>query len=377
MGNMGTMGTMGRRVKYLLQVLFIVALIYMMDTHIPKPLPVANGSYSAKTVIITGANAGVGYETSRQLAVNYGMQVIMGCRSETKCNNAANTINAEIASSKSNGSVTPLLIDLANLDSVKSFASQLEDRKVDILFNNAGYSPESNIPVNSYGLDPSFTSMHLAHFFLTEQIAAKNPKLRAVTTSSETHHMCAIPFAYVPSFILHNLPSKIRSELLPQRPGCIDEEYLHTGIGSATDGAAYFQAKIANVMHSLEIPKHHPGVTSIAIDLGWVGTNIIPVKGIGSLTPTNLGWMRSASVGVKPVLHAILTNNDELTNSLEKGRQLSSSGIMMNVFGQAEEAFTYNWWKDGANGNLSTDRMTALSEKLWQKSEELLKINGY
>jgi len=172
---------------------------------------------------------------------------------------------------------------LANLDSVKSFASQLEDRKVDILFNNAGYSPESNIPVNSYGLDPSFTSMHLAHFFLTEQIAAKNPKLRVVTTSSETHHMCAIPFAYVPSFILHNLPSKIRSELLPQRPGCIDEEYLHTGIGSATDGAAYFQAKIANVMHSLEIPKHHPGVTSIAIDLGWVGTNIIPVKGIGSL----------------------------------------------------------------------------------------------
>ena len=87
--------------------------------------------------------------------------------------------------------------------------------------------------------------------------------------------------------------------------------------------------------------------------------------------------MRSASVGVIPVLHAVLTNNDELTNSLEKGRQLSSSGIMMNVFGQAEEAFTCNWWKDGANGNLSIDRMTVLSEKLWKKSEELLKINGY
>lgn len=265
-----------RRAKYLLHIASIVAIVYFLDTRLPKPLPsVANNeSYTLKTVVVTGANAGMGYETSRQLAVKYGVQVIMGCRSEAKCNNAANAINAEIASTKSNGSATPLLIDLSNLDSVKSFASQLEDTSVDVVFNNAGYVPDQNLPVNSYGLDPSFTSMHLSHFYLTEQLLNLNPKLRMVNTSSGTHHTCAIPYAYIPSFLWNSIPPTFWKMLLPQNPGCIDDDYLQNGIRSKTDGAAYIQAKLANVMHAVELPRRHPGVTSIAIDLAWVGTTI-------------------------------------------------------------------------------------------------------
>eukprot|EP00571_Detonula_confervacea_P006914 CAMPEP_0172317922 /NCGR_PEP_ID=MMETSP1058-20130122/33295_1 /TAXON_ID=83371 /ORGANISM="Detonula confervacea, Strain CCMP 353" /LENGTH=347 /DNA_ID=CAMNT_0013032609 /DNA_START=367 /DNA_END=1410 /DNA_ORIENTATION=- len=347
----------------------MVALVYMIDSYIPKPLPVANESHSAKTVVITGANSGVGYETSSQLAVKYGVQVIMGCRSEVKCANAANTINAEIASAKSNGSVTPLLIDLSNLESVKLFASQLESRRVDVLFNNAGYAPSEHIPVNSYGLDPSFTSMHLSHFFLSERLLKSNPNLRVVNTSSGTHHFCAIPFAYMPSLIQNLFP-------LPQNPGCIDEDYLRNGIRSETDQAAYIQAKLANVMHAVEIPRRHPHASSIAIDLGWVGTNIQPFMK-GHLTPTSLGWMRSASVGISPMLHAILTSNEELLDNLEDGRKRKDSGIVMNVFNRPEEAFSYPWWKDGTHANLSREQMMKWGEKLWEESTNLLQINGY
>ncbi|KAL7535417.1 hypothetical protein ACHAXR_006479 [Thalassiosira sp. AJA248-18] len=293
----------------------------------------------------------------------------MGCRSEIKCNNAVNAINAEIASAKSNGSVTPLLIDLSNLTSVKKFASQLKQRRVDILFNNAGFAPGANIPVNSYGLDPSFTSMHLAHFYLTEQMLKSNPKLRVVNTASGTHHLCAIPFA-VP------FAPYILDAMSLQNPGCIDDDYLERGIVSETDGAAYIQAKLANIMHAVEIPRRHPHATSVAIDLGWVGTSIIPLM-TGSLTPTSLGLMRSANVGVAPVIHGILASNEELMEDLESGRKWKDSGIIMNMFGRPEEAFSYPWWKNGDNGNLSRDRMMNMGEKLWEKSVELLKINRY
>ena len=49
--------------------------------------------------MVTGANAGIGYEASRWLAVDYGARMIMGCRCRStkgKCDGAAATINAEL-----------------------------------------------------------------------------------------------------------------------------------------------------------------------------------------------------------------------------------------------------------------------------------------
>ena len=254
-----------RRAKNLLHFISLILLVYVLDVYVTKPLPVPNESYENKTIVITGSNAGVGYETARQLAVDYGMNVIMGCRSEAKCNNAADSIKNEIVLAKSSGDVTPYIIDLSNLDSVETFSSQIqiEGRQIDVLFNNAGYVPGVGQPVNEYGLDPAFTSMHLAHFYLTELLLKENPNMRVVNTSSGTHHMCAMPFG-----------RSIALRVIREHPGCLNEKYLKTGIRSETDEAAYYQSKIANVMHVVEIPRNHPQATAVAIDLGWVGTSI-------------------------------------------------------------------------------------------------------
>jgi hypothetical protein len=210
------------------------------------------------------------------------------------------------------------------------------------------------------GLDPSFTSMHLSHFLLTEELLRKNPSMRVVNTSSGTHHICAMPFAFFPMSLLDKFPPE-------HHPGCLDELFLANKIRTETDSTAYIQAKIANVMHVVEIPRHHKQSTAVAIDLGWVGTNIQPFMG-GILSPTNLGWMRSASVGVLPVLHAILSSEKELIEGVN--RQWNDGGIMMNVFGRTEEAFTYPWWSDSVN--LGRRRMLELSRGLWNVSKSLI-----
>lgn len=304
----------------------------------------------------------------------------MACRSAEKCNNAANSINAELASSKSKGSVTPELIDLADLNSVKSFASKLEGKRVNVLFNNAGYVPVPNTPANEYGLDPSFSSMHLAHFLLTEELLRKNPDMRVVNTSSGTHHLCAIPFSYAPPYILGKISPngaigvylKIKGVYeLPRNPGCVTGDYLSEGIRSPTSGASYIQAKLANVMHAVATPRRHPRASAVVIDLGWVGTNIQPFLRLAS----NLGWTRSAKVGVLPAMHAILTSNAELTNELNEGKMDRIwGGFVVNVFGMPEQAFSYHWWKNGANANLSRGQMIKWSEKLWDESAKLLEI---
>jgi hypothetical protein len=86
--------------RCLLHLLSLILVSYLLDDIVPKslPAPVIN-SYSGRTVVVTGANAGIGYEASRWLAVDYGARMIMGCRCRStkgKCDGAAATINAEL-----------------------------------------------------------------------------------------------------------------------------------------------------------------------------------------------------------------------------------------------------------------------------------------
>jgi len=343
-----------RSMGQLVHVAALIALVYAMDAYLIKPLPAVSEISTTQTIFITGANSGVGFETARQLVVNYGLNVILGCRSPAKCNAAVNAINANA----NEGSASSLLIDLSNFDSVKQAAAQLSERKVDVLYNNAGFAPDLGSPVNEYLLDPSFTAMHLSHYLLTELLLQGNPSLRVVNTSSGTHHLCAIPFAYLPENLLH---------LIEWNPGCVDEQFLQLGIRTPTDSGAYFQAKIANIMHAISIPHNHPQATSVAIDLGWVGTSIQPWMKL-SISPTSMKLMRDTQTGVLPAMHAILSSNEELLNGHGENRKWNDGGIIMNTMGKTEEPYNMSWW----TGNLSREKMFELGHKLWVTSERTI-----
>ncbi len=87
-----------------------------------------------KTVLITGANKGIGFETARQLA-QLGCFVYLGSRDKDNGNEAIQKLSAMGITN-----VETLVIDVADLNSVRQARQELESKisSLDILINNAG-----------------------------------------------------------------------------------------------------------------------------------------------------------------------------------------------------------------------------------------------
>jgi hypothetical protein len=90
--------------------------------------------------------------------------------------------------------------------------------------------------------------------------------------------------------------------------------------------------------------------------------------------------MRSARIGIHPVLIAILSSESELSKNLDVGRNLNDAGISLDSFGRSTEAFTAGWWwRDyGGDGNdMSRNGMVRLGERLWDESVKVLQRHGH
>jgi retinol dehydrogenase-13 len=90
---------------------------------------------NGKTVIITGANAGIGKETARELAKR-GATVILACKDLLKAERAA----AYIRKDTENNKVTVKVVDVSSLTSIRKFVEDVKKTVPDvhILINNAG-----------------------------------------------------------------------------------------------------------------------------------------------------------------------------------------------------------------------------------------------
>ena len=99
-----------------------------------------------KTVLITGANKGIGFETAKQLA-QLGYFVYLGSRDKIKGLDAVNKLKGMGIST-----VNSIEIDVTNIDSVKQARHELESNveSLDVLINNAGISGER--PQNASGI---------------------------------------------------------------------------------------------------------------------------------------------------------------------------------------------------------------------------------
>eukprot|EP00980_Cylindrotheca_fusiformis_P017326 scaffold5380_cov131-Cylindrotheca_fusiformis.AAC.3 len=338
----------------IISIMAMAAFLFVTDFYLLDPIPIGDAfPQPQKLIVVTGANSGVGFETSKQLAEgSSNITVVMGCRSMRKCDEARKQIESR--------NVVPLQLDLNDFDSVHKFTESLEHelpgRSVDVLFNNAGYNPPNVEKINQYGLDPSFTAMHLSHHLLTELlIQGNNRNLRVVTTSSGTHNFCAVT---------RLLPESIYRTFF-YAPGCIDEEYLKSGIHSSVFRYKYITSKVANVMHVVEIPRRHPSTTAIAVELGFVGTAILPHMTGELLSFTSLGWMRSARIGVHPVMQAILQPLEYFDDGTRDWSK--KGGLLMNSLGSI-----YEPWR----GTSHKERMEDAGRRLWEKSTSILKHNA-
>ncbi|KPP77341.1 retinol dehydrogenase 13-like [Scleropages formosus] len=152
-----------------------------------------------KTVLITGANTGIGKETARDMArrgppcggtfpaAAPGARVVMACRDLTRGEKAAE----EIRSSTGNSEVVVQQLDLASFASVRQFAKRYseQEERLDILINNAGVMMcPKGLTVD--GFETQFAVNHLGHFLLTNLLLGKLQKStpsRVITVSSLAH----------------------------------------------------------------------------------------------------------------------------------------------------------------------------------------------
>ncbi|MBP2370470.1 oxidoreductase [Pseudonocardia parietis] len=129
-----------------------------------------------RTVIVTGANSGLGLETARAL-VHAGARVVLAVR---------DTAKGDAVATELGGAASVHHLDLADLTSVRSFAAGIEG-SVDVLVNNAGLMaiPQGR---TADGFETQFGVNFLGHFALTGLLADRITD-RVVTLSSQMHRI--------------------------------------------------------------------------------------------------------------------------------------------------------------------------------------------
>ncbi|KAF7655464.1 hypothetical protein LDENG_00055640 [Lucifuga dentata] len=198
-----------------------------------------------KTVLITGANTGIGKETALDLAMR-GARVIMACRNVEKGEKAAASIRAAYANAK----VEVRELDLADTYSIRAFSQKFvrEVSQLHILINNAGVMMCPYTKTTD-GFEMHIGVNHLGHFLLTYLLIGllkRSAPARIVVVSSLGHN-----FGWIRFHDLHSL-------------------------GSYNSGLAYCQSKLANVLFARELARRLKGsnVTVNSVHPGTVNSDL-------------------------------------------------------------------------------------------------------
>lgn len=196
---------------------------------------------SGRRMLITGGNAGIGKATAVGLA-RCGADVVITSRDRDRGRRAA----AEIAERAGADDVDVMVLDLADLSSVRSFTDAFADRygHLDVLVNNAGViltDREETVD----GFEATIATNHLGPFLLTLRLL---PLLRA------------------------SAPSRIVNVAsVAHRGADLDPDDLHHERRDYQAMAAYRSSKLANILFTRELARRLEG-TGVTVNACHPGT---------------------------------------------------------------------------------------------------------
>lgn len=214
---------------------------------------------SSRVYIVTGANSGVGLETTRQL-VKQGGHVVMACRRPEAGEEAA------MSFAGLDGSYEVMRLDLADLQSVRDFVAEFLGKydRIDGLACNAGLANMTGeLERTKDGFELTIGVSYFGHFLLTElllDLLKESAPSRIVLLSSVAH-------AGSP----RNRP----------RVHADDLNYETREIGNL---AIYSEAKVANILYAMELAERleGTGVSAYSVHPGWARSNFDSCGSLGA-----------------------------------------------------------------------------------------------
>lgn len=280
---------------------------------------------TGKTMLVTGCNSGIGFETMRVLALR-GAHVIGTGRTLEKAASACASVE---------GSTTPLPLELTDFDSVTNCARQVQGLglPLDALICNAGISGRKDRQVVN-GIEMAFLVNHLGHFLLVNKLL---PAVMAAEQGRIVHVSSRAAYRRTP-------PEGIRFNTLGESDG-----------GFEYDSWEYYgQSKLANALFSRKLAQKLAGTnaTSNALHPGFVKTSI--ARGQGRLTELAF-----------EVLGPLITKN--VAEGAATTCYAASHPQLAQVSGQF--LFDSNVVSIGGTHHLEND---AMADKLWKVSVDLL-----
>ncbi|XP_068955439.1 retinol dehydrogenase 14 isoform X2 [Petaurus breviceps papuanus] len=298
----------------------------------------AAGLMRGKTVIVTGANSGLGRATAAEL-LRREARVILACRDRGRAEQAAAELRQEQALERARAQAPPAAegcpagelivkeLDLASLRSVRAFCQE-EEPRLDVLINNAGVFQCPYMKTED-GFEMQFGVNHLGHFLLTNLLLDRlkdSAPSRIVVVSSKLYKYGEIKF------------EDLNSELNYNKSFC------------------YSQSKLANILFTRELARRLEG-TNVTVNVLHPG-----------IVRTNLGRHINIPLLVKPLFNLVSwaffkTPAEGAQTSVYLASSAEVEGVSGKYFGDCKE-----------EDLLPKAMDDSVARKLWDISEVMVGI---
>lgn len=226
-----------------------------------------------KTVLITGANTGIGRATAAALALK-GPTLYLAGRSEERHREVLDEIRAA-----GHDDVRFLPLDLGSLASVRRCAEAFleKEARLDVLLNNAGLAGHQGLTED--GFEITFGVNHLGPFLLTELLfgaLAAAERSRVVNVASKAHYKAT----------------------------GIDWDALRRPTASTTGLSEYQVSKLCNVLHAKELGRRGAadGVHTYSLHPGVIASDVWR-KVPWPVRPIMTAFMKSNAEGARTSIH--------------------------------------------------------------------------
>lgn len=306
---------------------------------------------AVKTVIITGANTGLGFATAKHLAYQKpDWQLVLACRNESK----AAAATAKLIQTTGNNNISYLPCDLSSFDQVRAFVDAFKQAKFPPLHGiicNAGLSGEDTLELTTDGIEKTFQVNYLSHFLLVYLLLpAMQKDSRIILISSELHRNDGPMKSFWPEY------TTAKQLAYPVQSGCPNKD---------SGAHRYSTSKLCLILYAHMLAKRLPMNNFANITVNAVNPGLMPDTGLGGLNKKLLRkWFLKYLL---PLFTPGAVSTPEKSGKLIA--ELMCSDAYKGVSGQY-----FDRHKNVPPSNESFDEKKM--KDLWESSLEMLFLNG-